>query len=370
MRIAFVIGTLGLGGTESQVCRLASELAKDGHDVRVFVLTAEGPLGATLDAAGVPWEGFGYSGLSIRDDRRRLRPWKAIPALRTVFALWGAMRRFRPDVCHAFLLWAYIYGMIGAGVLRIRVRVSSRRGPWVTLNENRLDRPAGRFSNRFAHVIVANSEAGRAEAIEDEGVPADRVRVIRNGVDIPERAADVSIQPATALLISNLIAYKGHLDLIAALATLDEVPVVRLVGDGPERAALQAAVDAAGLSDKVLFEGRVLNARDLYQEVQFGLLVSHQEGMPNAVIEGMAAGVPMVATSVGGVTEVVQDGATGLLVPPRDPPALAAAIKRISADPALRSALGSAARRQAESWSWDRCKQQHLELYREFGARG
>jgi glycosyltransferase involved in cell wall biosynthesis len=87
------------------------------------------------------------------------------------------------------------------------------------------------------------------------------------------------------------------------------------------------------------------------------------------VIEGMAAGVPMIATSVGGVPEIIEDEVSGLLVPPRDPQALAAAIERLASDPELRWRLGSAARAKAQEWSWERCVEAHLGLYREFGAR-
>jgi glycosyltransferase involved in cell wall biosynthesis len=233
-----------------------------------------------------------------------------------------------------------------------------------------IDRTAGLLSNRFAHVVVANSSEGAREAIRDESLKPEKVRVIHNGVDIPRVAGNPETKPPVGLMIANFIPYKGHRDLIQALSQLSDVPMIRLVGDGFERSVIEEEVMRAGLGGFVRFEGRVMEAKTLYVEAQFGLLVSHQEGMPNAVIEGMAAGIPMIATAVGGIPEILEDDVTGLLVPPQNPPALATAISRLVQDPQLRARLGTAAREKAKEWSWDHCTDRHLALYREFGARG
>lgn len=369
MRIAFVLGSLDVGGTETQVCRLAAELRTAGHEVIVLVLTTDGPLAAVLEEAGVARRAFGYSGLRFRDSRRRLRPWVVLVELSKLRHLYRALRAFRPEVCHAFLYWSYVIALPLAWLARVPVRVSGRRGLTSPRSYNLFYRTIGRASNRFAHTITANANAIADDVVLHERVASNRIRVIRNGVDIPADVSPVGRQPAEGLIVANFIPYKGYADLVRALHLLDRPPVVRAVGEGPQRASLEVAVRAAGLGAVLHFEGHVPDARRLWGTVQFGILASHEEGLPNAVLEAMAAGVPMVATVVGGVPELLEDGVTGLLVPPGDPDQLAAAIERIAGDPELRKRMGGAARARAAAYSWERCVGEYMALYRELSAR-
>ena len=150
----------------------------------------------------------------------------------------------------------------------------------------------------------------------------------------------MAVEPPVGLMVANLISYKGHEDVITALSLLDDPPTVRFVGEGRERARLERLVEAANLGDRVIFEGSVPDAALLFQDAQFGILASHEESLPNCVLEAMAAGVPMVATSVGGVPELLEDEVNGLLVPPRAPEALAHAIERLVAGSRTACPLG------------------------------
>jgi glycosyltransferase involved in cell wall biosynthesis len=164
-------------------------------------------------------------------------------------------------------------------------------------------------------------------------------------------------------MIANLLPYKGHLDLVDALATMTRPPRVRCIGEGPMRPRLESALQQSGLTETLILEGRKDRARDAYLEVQFALLTSHTEGMPNAILEAMAAGLPVVATAVGGSPELVEDGITGLLVPPHDPAALAHALSRITEDHAFRARAGRIARTRAASFGWSGNARAHLDLY-------
>lgn len=369
MKIALVVGSLDLGGTETQVCRLAVELRRAGHDARVMVLTETGPLAATLEEEGVPFEAFGYGGIRFRNANRKLRPWVVLGELGKIVKMYRSLRRFRPQVCHAFLYWAYVIALPIAAVAGVPVRLSGRRGLTRPRADSPIYRGLERFSNRFAAAITANADAVVEDVVVHEGVDRKRIHVIRNGVDIPKEVADVEREPAVGMIVANLIGYKGHADLVRALAKIDRPPTIRALGEGAERAAITSLLAEHGLRDVLILEGSVPKASQRWVEAQFGVLASHEEGFPNAVLEAMAAGVPMVATSVGGVPELIDDGVTGSIVPAKDPDAMSEAIARLASDPQLRKKMGTAARQEAERYSWPRCVDAHLELYRSLGAR-
>jgi glycosyltransferase involved in cell wall biosynthesis len=155
------------------------------------------------------------------------------------------------------------------------------------------------------------------------------------------------------------------MDLVEALDLLENPPVIDCYGEGPERERIERAAAQGRVEGRVRLHGRVDNAAEKYREAQFAVLASHEEGLPNAVLEAMASGLPVIATSVGGTPELIAHGETGLLVPPRAPLELARAIETIINDPSLRVELGRRARRRIEErFSWDKCVREHEDLYR------
>jgi glycosyltransferase involved in cell wall biosynthesis len=362
-RIAFVIGTLGLGGAETQVVGVAQRLHASGVSVEVVLLNGRGPLMQQLEQDDIPVHCIDYPGVRFRDDRRRLRPWLVVVDLLRLLGVTRLLRRRRFDVVHAYLFHAYALAIPLAWLARVPVRVAARRGLHAALPRHLLLGPLTRLSTRLATAVVANSTAVADDARQTEGVPASKLHVIPNAVDLPQRLARPEIEPAVGLIIANLIHYKGHLDLVAALAALEHPPVIRCIGEGPMREPVEQAIAAAGLTDVMILEGRQVDARSCYQGVQFAVLASHSEGLPNAVLEAMAAGLPVVATDVGGCRELVEDGVTGRLVPARDPLAMAGALQEVASDPSFRARAGRAGRERAESYSWAACAQAHLDLY-------
>ncbi|MBC6456838.1 glycosyltransferase [Actinomadura sp. HBU206391] len=364
LTIVLAVGSLRLGGTEHQVVKLAVGLRDRGHDVHVIALRFGGPLRPALEAAGVPVRVFAYNGLRQRDDAGRLSPRGSLAHVSRLLAVWRYFRGLRPDVCHAFLFGCYTRVLPLAWAARVPVRVNGRRGatPPSPLGVRR--KILDFLGSRASSLYVCNSRAGADELVRLERVPARRVVVISNGVDVPAAVADVERQPPRGIVVANLIHYKGHADLVDALAMLDGPPGVTLVGEGPERDALTRLVGLRRLTDTVRFTGAVPDARPLFLTHQFAVLPSHQEGLPNAVLEAMAAGLPVITTAVGGIPEIVTDGVTGLLVPPRDPRSLADMIELLAADPGLRVRLGTAARRAAEGFGVPRCAERHEAAYR------
>jgi glycosyltransferase involved in cell wall biosynthesis len=168
------------------------------------------------------------------------------------------------------------------------------------------------------------------------------------------------------LSVGRLRAPKDFLTLVRAVSQLEPGAVrLRIAGDGPDRPQLVAEIERLGLADVIELLGTSGDIGALLGAADVFVLASASEGLPMSVLEAMAAGTPVVASQVGGMPELVNDGETGVLVPPGDPAALAAALARLAADPALRGRFGAAGRRRAEAeFSLAGFHAQHLAVYR------
>ena len=193
------------------------------------------------------------------------------------------------------------------------------------------------------------------------GIPPERISILHNTLAASPAPNSEAIHAARALvpagapillIVGRLSHEKGHLDLIAALKLLQsqhpQLPWhALLIGEGPARAPLTAAMARAGLTDRITLAGHQEDVKPFYGLADLFVMPSHSEGSPNALLEAMMAHVPIVATHVGGIPEIVTHGETALLVPPSDPAALAAALAQLLANPALAQRLALAAQRQA-----------------------
>jgi glycosyltransferase involved in cell wall biosynthesis len=363
LRIVLVIGTLRIGGTETQVVKLAADLRARGHEVHVVAISRGGPLESDLRSAGIGLRVFAHGGIRLRDGTGWRSPRTLAREVGELVALWRHLRNLRPDVCHAFGFTCYTIALPLAWAAGVPVRVNGRRGaaPTTPTGIRRKARDLVGFAS--SSVYVCNSQAGAQDLQRQEGVRPHRIVVIPNSVGIPARVADVGRQPPAGAVIANLVPYKGHADLVEALARLESPPQMCFVGDGPERDDLLALLRARGLEHAVEFAGTVPGAARLLPSYQFAVLPSHKEGLPNAVLEAMAAGLPVIATTVGGIPEIVIDDVNGILVRPHAPSELAGAIARLTGDPLLRERLGAAGRLAAERLSASSCAARHEEVY-------
>jgi glycosyltransferase involved in cell wall biosynthesis len=337
-RVVFVIGTLDVGGTETQLATLATGLVRRGWQVDVFALHGGGPLAARLRDGGVTVIDGGDPLGATTNSRRVAR--LAVVELRLAWHI----ARTHTDVVHAFLPFTNFIGAVAGRLGFAPLVITSRRA----LGNHRVRQP--RFAwmdgvaNALSHVVTANSRAVAEDVHEREGYELARIVVIPNGLDLGrfeavagEREAvrrELGLGPDDVALVkvANLSAYKGHADLIEAIAMLAPgQPGPRLFLIGSDRAAaapLRAEVERRGLSGRVVFLGYRDDVPRLLAGMDIGVVASHEEGSTNALIEQLAAGLPLVATRVGGNVEAVEDVADCLLVPARDPAALAAAIAR------------------------------------------
>jgi glycosyltransferase involved in cell wall biosynthesis len=241
--------------------------------------------------------------------------------------------------------------------------------PWIAFNhgytttnlKDRIYNQCDRWSLLAAHRVVAVCEAFVARLVR-RGVRPDQIHIQHNPVwpyvcpcDEAKQALrnELSLDDSSAVLsVGRLSHEKAHRDLITSVALLRErrpdMPFrVIILGDGPERAALAAQRSRLGLEGTVTLVGFKSDPAPYYAVANIMVLPSHSEGSPNAVLEAMSAGVPILATSVGGVPEILENNRTGLMVPPNSPTALATALERLMGDADLRNRLAHAAREHA-----------------------
>src|SRR5437588_54293 len=351
-RVLLFIQLLELGGSETQCVELARRLAAEGYSVTVGCLRAGGPLRKKLLESGVRCVVFPVPGTL-------LRPYAILQMLKLV----AFIRRERFSVVHTNDLYSNLFAIPAAWLARVPVIVSSRRDLarwwWYTPVRRKILRRVQDLSTR----ILVNSEAVRQELLVRDSFAAERIHVVYNGIDTekftqvsPDRERlfpGISANHKLIIMVSNMhTAMKGHGDLIEAAQTVRVTcPEARIIlaGDGEMRQFFEDQVKAAGLREMFVFLGHRSDIPALLACCDIGVLASRSEGLPNAVLEYMAAGLPVVATAVGGVPEIIEDEVNGLLIPPENPAALAAAILRLLKDERLCKTLGKAARERTLS---------------------
>ena len=218
--------------------------------------------------------------------------------------------------------------------------------------------------------VLGNSAAVVTE-LRAEGVAEDRLCLLYHGVDLSAYSASPARDgdSLNMVIVANLIPYKGHADLLDALGGIrGQLPggwTLHCVGrDDGQGEALRARATSLGIERNIRWLGERDDVPAILGRADLGILCSHQEGFANSILEGMAAGLAMVVTDVGGNREAVVDGVTGLVVPPRDPTALEAAILDLARDPDRRAVMGKAARARAqENFSMDACVAGYVRLY-------
>jgi glycosyltransferase involved in cell wall biosynthesis len=363
--ICQVLHSLRVGGAEVLAARLARRL-QDRYRFVFACLDELGTLGEQMRQLGFPVVVLG----------RR-------PGLdgRCALHLANLLRRERVDLVHAHQYTPFFYALAARLIHRRPGILFHEHGRHFPDYPRRKRMLVNRLLLGRRDRVVGVGEAVRRALVANEGIPPQRVAVIYNGIDLAgfangyhDRAAarkDMGVGPGDLVLIqvARLDYLKDH---ATAVRTLERVvrhrPDTRLVlvGEGPEQAKIEEEVRRRGLEAHVRFLGlrkdvaRLLPAADLF------LLTSISEGIPLTLIEAMAAGLPVVATEVGGVGEVVVDECTGLLAPSGDDAALAARVIRLADDPALRRRLGQAGRARARAvFSEEEMHARYDQLYRE-----
>ena len=343
IRVAYCLDSFAIGGTELNAVRTVEALDLDRFQLSVVHLQADGPLRARYERLGL--------------DMVHL-PIPNLYSLQTVIQgmrLARLLRSWKVDVMHTHDLYCNIFAVPWARLFGKCAVIASRRW-WYEAPRSELV-TLNRWSYRLAHRVLANSLSVAELLAREEGVSPNKVVDIPNflapsAFDVMDNSRRLAQRRAWGLpdeafaigIVARLSPVKNHVLLFRATAQLDSRFHLIVIGDGPSRVELARIASQLGIDSRVHFVGEMISPHNLHQFFEISVLCSSSEGFPNSLIEAMAAGRPVIATPVGGMTDVVVDNVTGILVPVDDPAPLIRALRMLAADPRVRNRLGEAGR--------------------------
>ena len=345
LKILHVLFTLQTGGAEYVALNLLERLDGHRYDRHVVSLTGEGDLADAFRRQGVQ--------VHMLHKRSGLDPMLALRLLRLC-------RRLRPDIVHTHNATPWLYAVLaakGSGASLYHTEHSN-----LFPHQRRLMR-AERWLARWTDVIISDSEKVKRHLVERQGLPGRKITTILNGIDTERFSRPVDVAGVRRALglngsgpvigtVGRLAEVKDHATLLEAFRRiLEAMPqaLLLIVGDGPLRAELEASARRLGIAGRVTFLGRRADVSQLLRAFDIFVLSSISEGLPLSVPEAMAAGVPVVATDVGALREVVSDPAFGVLVPPKSPERLAEAVLALLRDETRRGVISRAARERVQA---------------------
>jgi glycosyltransferase involved in cell wall biosynthesis len=337
IRVFHLITGLEVGGAERSLLEVLPRLAGERFRHSIWSLTTMGPVAAPLQHLGLPVQALGFHTRN------------PLPA---VARLLVALRRERPTILHAHMTHASIAARVVSRVVRPPVVICAERasGVWKPTWLVRLERLTGGWADWYTAVSSSVADS----LMKHQSVPAERISVIRNGVAVPEAVSaerrlavraslGVETQETLVLSVGRVVPAKGYEHLIKAIPPVAaRVPAVRFLVAGDTarskyadyRARLSRIAETQGVSGRIKFLGVRSDVGDLLASADLFVMSSIWEGLPNALLEAMAAGVPAVTTDVDGAGEVGRMARAAVLVPAEDPKALAGGILRLLENPA------------------------------------
>jgi len=340
INVLYIIWSLGLGGAEQVVINLARGMDKEKFKVMVCCLNDKGVFAEELEKEGIEVIALNKKG---KFD------------VSVVFKLVNIMRKYKVDIVHTHLWGANLWGRLAAKLAGIKVIAATEHNvdvwkPWYYFEIDRL------LQHLTDKIIVVSEKV--KEFYVKRGISEDKIEVVYNGISLSSPSlpsyhlpggteenvkVEFGIRPEDKVLavIGRLVEQKGHRYLFEALHLLDGRYKLKVlvVGDGPQREQLVSMARQLGMEDKVVFTGLRKDVNDILPAVDMLVMPSLREGLPMVLLEAMAAGVPVVATKVGGVPEIIEDGKNGLIVEPANVDMLKTAISEILDNDLLRKKI-------------------------------
>ncbi|MBI3999974.1 MAG: GT4 family glycosyltransferase PelF [Candidatus Omnitrophica bacterium] len=361
-RVLYLIWSLDLGGAEQVVMDLARKLNKQDFKPVICCLNEKGRYAPILEREGIK--------VFALDKKPKFDPWLLPKLIRLI-------KDERIDLIHTHLFTANLWGRLAAKFTGTPV-IASEHGMdrWRTKFHTALDRSLVKTAKK----IVFVSEAVRQFYVAKNPSLNGKSRVIHNGIDVAHFQKPLEIESVRKSLglnhqekvigiVGRLVPEKAHVDFVEAIQLLSEEQkdiLGLIVGEGELLELLKGQVEETGLQKHILFAGFRSDLATLYKAMDVLVLCSLREGFPLTILEGMAAGVPIVATSVGGVGELIKDREDGVLVPPGNPAALAQAISNVLSDHELKRRIVQAAQEKVQKYfSVEKMVKDHERLYAE-----
>ena len=364
-RVLHIIDSLHLGGAQEVVLNLATcGSARFRHEV------------ATMHGHGIYWDRLRQAGVKVHS----LSPHKFLPIYFASIP-WRLLAD-RPDVLHCHLIPSNIIAKPLGVLLGVPVVINHDHTNDTRRADSRILLALDRFSNRFASHIVAVSASCRDFLITRESIPANDVTLVPNAIDLRRFSPSVAMRdqarielglPASARVVAGVGRLNPQknfalcLDIAAQLAPRFPDLHFLLAGDGPEEKMLREKAAALGISDRVTFSGYVADTRLVYLAADVLLMPSRYEGLPMTLLEAMAMGLPVVASQLDGIAEVIGDGREGFLVPSDDAALFVERTAALLQDAELSSRIAQNARAKIEaSFSVERMTSAVEEIYDRF----
>ena len=369
LRILFLTTDSQVAGTERVCLNLLTNLDSERFEFYLLTLKPEGDLQERLRTLNIQTGALDIVG--------------GVSILRGSLRLAKCIRQFQPDLLVTFLFHGNVLGRMVGTMVRVPAILSCQEGldewrrPW----HNALDRGTSLVSRS----VIANSQAVKRRYVEHTGIRADKVIVIPNGLDLAhfekrhaldgetrdQVRAELDVADDLPVIghVANLLKEKDHDNLLRSFAILRDKRIpfqALLAGSGKLESVIRGQIDALDLGGCVRLLGYRTDIERLYNAFDVATLSSYEEGMPISILEAMAARCSVVATSVGGIPEVIVHGQTGLLVPSRTPAALANAFEHLLSDKDERDRMGTAGyQRLVERFTFTRQVEAHARLYEE-----
>ncbi len=357
-RVVRVVTTFGVGGVQKQLTLVTPLLAERGYKVTVLALEGDGPLRATLEERGVR--------TAVLPMRGKYRLWEILKLARW---LTGA----RCQILHVHRMGRVVFPAVMAGkIAGIKTIIVHHHFPYTW--ESRRKRILESFATRLAKVVVGVSHHVVANTTRELGVSPQKTRRLYNGVQeaallsppAARRELGLPQEPIVCGIVARIVYFKRIPDAVEALGILRrrrKKVVMAVVGGGePERiASIEKRAKEAGVASHLHLCGEVKNAAVLMRAFNLGMLVSTKEGLGNTVLEYWMAGLPLVATEIPPIKEMVSAG--GILVPPRSPGKIAKAIEAIASSPRLGGRLSREGKRRVKRFSVENTAETTASLY-------
>lgn len=369
MKIFIIINSLNIGGTETQLVKILSALTND-FSFYVYTIQEPGALAKILKEKNIPV--MYYSGTNLLNKHKFLQK---IRYLFLMIHLCWKLLKIKPNIVHCYMPKSYLLGGWCAWLTRQKCILMSRRTQNVYQQKYPWLKKIEFFLHKKLKFCIANSEKIVQELLT-EGIPRGKIKKIYNGVEESgyHKTANAKLKQQLGIekklvliIVANGHGHKGHADLLYALSILLKQlsPSWCLLCVGRIDPTLEKLTLQLQLQDFVMWLGERNDIPELLSAADIGLLVSHREGFANAILEYMAAGLPVITTDVGGNREAVQQGVNGFVVPPKNPPALAQAILSLITDKSLRISMGLESKQKIKNFTLAECVQEHKNLYQD-----